>query len=237
MNANSEGDQTFRHCGHNVCPKVILEGTRITTKTELAFALNEHPTFVGPRKYRYHSPIISAEWGGFTNIPWGEGLVNFSKKREAWALRTYELWIQLFEHLPFCSWIVDRFYMSTQIHQWLHHHRKYDFQWLEDRLKALGFRLVLCYRQPETFADAREERLRISGNPSQYENLARIIREQELLFDAFRNSKLEKLMVDITDRPVASVADDITTWLEQSGALWVDDNVTKAESVPLVNGI
>ena len=63
-------------------------------------------------------------------------------------------------------------------------------------------------------------------------NLARIIREQELLFDAFRNSKLEKLMLDITDRTVASVADKITAWFEQSGTLCVDDKVTKPESVP-----
>ena len=114
----------------------------------------------------------------------------------------------------------------------LHHHRKYDFRWLEDRLSALGFRLVLCYRRPETFLEARKERLKISGNPSQYNNLARIIREQELLFDAFRNSKLEKLMLDITDRTVASVADKITAWFEQSGTLCVDDKVTKPESVP-----
>jgi hypothetical protein len=47
-------------------PKIILEGTRLTGKTDLAFALNEHPRIVGVRKYRYHSPIISAEWNGFT---------------------------------------------------------------------------------------------------------------------------------------------------------------------------
>jgi hypothetical protein len=232
MDENSEVSQAFRHSGRNVCPKVILEGTRLTKKTELAFALNEHPNFVGPRKYRYHSPIISGEWGGFTNAPWGEGLLNFSKEREAWALRTYELWIQLLEHLPYCSWIVDRFYMSTQAHQWIHNHQKYDFQWLEDRLKALGFRLVLCYRRQESFLDARKERLKISGNPSQYDNLARIIREQELLFDAFRHSKLEKLMIDITDRTVASLAEEITAWLERSGALYGDDRATKPESVP-----
>ncbi len=58
------------------CPKIILEGTRLTLKTEIAFALNEHPRIVGPRKYRYHSPLISAEWGGFTNVPWGRGLIN-----------------------------------------------------------------------------------------------------------------------------------------------------------------
>ncbi len=39
-----------------LCPKVILEGTRLTLKTDIAFALNEHPRVVGPRKYRYHSP-------------------------------------------------------------------------------------------------------------------------------------------------------------------------------------
>lgn len=237
MNENSEVNRAFRHSGRNVCPKVILEGTRLTKKTELAFALNEHPNFVGPRKYRYHSPIISAEWGGFTNSPWGEGLVNFSKEKEAWALRTYELWIQLFEHLPYCSCIVDRFYMSTQVHQWIHKHRNYDFQWLEDRLNALGFRLVLCYRRPETFFDARRERLKISGNPSQYNDLARIVREQEMLFDAFRNSKLQKLMIDITDRTVASLADEITAWLERTGALYGEDQMTKSESIPFASGV
>ncbi|HTX78649.1 MAG TPA: hypothetical protein VMC62_03230 [Longilinea sp.] len=35
-----------------LCPKVILEGTRLTHKTDIAFALNEHPRVVGPRKYR-----------------------------------------------------------------------------------------------------------------------------------------------------------------------------------------
>ncbi len=46
--------------GSKLCPKIILEGTRLTLKTEIAFALNEHPRIVGPRKYRYHSPLISA---------------------------------------------------------------------------------------------------------------------------------------------------------------------------------
>ena len=36
------------HSGPKLCPKIILEGTRLTFKTELAFALNEHPRIVGP---------------------------------------------------------------------------------------------------------------------------------------------------------------------------------------------
>jgi hypothetical protein len=61
-----------------MAPKIILEGTRLTFKTEIAFALNEHPRLVGPRRYRYHSPLVSAEWCGFTNFPWGRGLINFA---------------------------------------------------------------------------------------------------------------------------------------------------------------
>ena len=57
--------------GNKLTPKIILEGTRPTFKTEIAFELNEHPRVVGPRKYRYHSPLISREWCTFTNYPWG----------------------------------------------------------------------------------------------------------------------------------------------------------------------
>ena len=39
--------------GNKLTPKVILEGTRLTFKTEIAFELNEHPRVGGPRKDRY----------------------------------------------------------------------------------------------------------------------------------------------------------------------------------------
>ena len=39
--------------GNKLTPKVILEGTRLTFKTEIAFELNEHPRVVSPHKYRY----------------------------------------------------------------------------------------------------------------------------------------------------------------------------------------
>ena len=72
-----------------LCPKVILEGTRLTGKTELAFALNEHPRFVGPRRYRYPSPLVSAEWCGFTDFPWGRGPINYAPEEEARAFETF----------------------------------------------------------------------------------------------------------------------------------------------------
>ena len=203
-----------------LCPKIILEGTRLTYKTDIAFALNEHPLIVGPRKYRYHSPLISAEWCAFTNFPWGRGLINFAPEEEAMALETYRTWVRLFELQRYYSWIIDRFHISTQAYQWRNHGKQYDFRWLEDRLRPLGFRLVLCVRTPESFEAARAERLKISGNPSQYDNLQVFIEEQELLRKLVTESILPGLIVDVSDNDVASAVEKIADWMEQTGGLY-----------------
>jgi hypothetical protein len=124
--------------------------------------------------------LISAEWCTFTNYPWGRGLINFELHEESLAMETYATWIRMFELQKYYSWIVDRFHISTQAHQKLHCDREYDFHWLEERL-LLNFRIVFCTRSPESFAAAREERLKVSGNPSQYNDSSRFIQEQELM--------------------------------------------------------
>ncbi len=202
-----------------LCPKVILEGTRLTHKTDLAFALNEHPRLVGPRKYRYHSPLISAEWCGFTNHPWGRGLVNYNPDEEERALETYATWARLFELLPYYSWFVDRFHLSTQAFQKQSRGLTPDFGWLEQRLLPLGFRIVLCTRQPQDFPRAREARLRVSGNPSQYDDLEPFLREQELLRRLAAESLLPVLELDISDDDVPGAADRVADWLEATGGL------------------
>lgn len=50
-----------------LCPKIPLEGTRLTSKTDTAFALNRAERPLEPRRYEYHSPIVPGEWCGFTN--------------------------------------------------------------------------------------------------------------------------------------------------------------------------
>jgi len=201
-------------------PKVIIEGTRLTFKTEIAFTLNEHPRVVGPRKYRYHSPVVSAEWCGFTNFPWGRGLVNYDPEEEALAMDTYATWAHLFENLRYYSWIIDRFHLSTRAWQLQHRGRDVDFGWLEERLDALGFRLVLCSRSPESFAAARVRRLEVSGNPGQYDDLEAFVREQELFRRLAASSRLPRLDLDVSDNDVAAAADRIADWLEATGGLW-----------------
>jgi hypothetical protein len=206
-----------------LCPKIILEGTRLTFKTEIAFALNEHPRIVGPRRYRYHSPIISAEWCAFTNFPWGRGLINFEPAEEERALETYRTWLRLFQLQRYYSWIVDRFHLSTQEYQERTRGRRLDFAWLEEGLAELNFRLVFCHRRPDSFAAARERRLRVSGKPSQYDDLGVFVREQEELRARARASRLPCLELDLSDNDVPAAVERIADWLEATGGLTLPD--------------
>ena len=201
-----------------LCPKIILEGTRLTFKTEIA--LNEHARIVGPRKYRYHSPLISAEWCAFTNFPWGRGLINFQPEEERLALETYRTWAHLFELQRYYSWIVDRFHISTRAYQLQTYGKDYDFHWLEERLNALGFHLVFCTRTAESFESARAERLKVSGNPKQYDNLQLFIDEQELMRRLVRESSLPTFELDVSDNDIGRAVERIADWMTETGGLW-----------------
>lgn len=206
--------------GEKLCPKIILEGTRLTFKTEIAFALNEHPRIVGPRKYRYHSPLISAEWCAFTNFPWGRGLINFEEQEENQAMETYKTWLKLFQLQRYYSWIIDRFHISTKAYQLKYHNKQYEFNWLEEGLNNLGFHLIFCTRSPASFFEAREERLKVSGNPKQYDNIHIFIEEQTLMKSLISRSVLPVLEVDVSDNDVGKAADKIADWLEKTGGLY-----------------
>ena len=205
-----------------LCPKIILEGTRLTFKTDIAFALNEHPRIVGPRRYRYHSPLISAEWCAFTNFPWGRGLINFEAQEEGMAMETYATWVRLFELQKYYSWIIDRFHISTRMYQLMINKRDYDFRWLEQRLLPLGFRIVFLTRSPESFASARDERLKVSGNPSQYDNLNQFVEEQKVIQHLIAETLLPCLELDISDNDIPRALEKIADWMEQTDGLYME---------------
>jgi len=211
--------------GKKLCPKIILEGTRLTHKTDLAFTLNEHPRIVGPRRYKYHSPIISAEWCAFTNYPWGRGLINFEPEEQELALETYRTWVHMFELQRYYSWIIDRFHISTKVFQVRENNIDLDFKWLEERMKALGFCLVFCSRSPETFEQAREERIKVSGNPSQYDDLNIFIEEQNLIKALITESILPTFEIDMSDGDLNTAAERIADWLKGNNLLWVEDEI------------
>jgi hypothetical protein len=208
--------------GHKLTPKIILEGTRLTFKTEIAFSLNEHARIVGPRKYRYHSPLISAEWCAFTNFPWGRGLINFEPQEESLAMETYATWLRLFELQRYYSWIVDRFHISTRAYQLQTYGKDYDFRWLEERLLPLNFRLVFLKRTDRSFAAARQERLKVSGKPDQYNDLEIFVREQELIERLMGESILPKMELDISDNDIPRAVETIADWMESTGGLWME---------------
>ena len=201
-------------------PKVIVEGTRLTHKTDLALALNEHPRIVGPRRYPYHSPLISAEWCAFDPVPWGRGLINYAPDEEPLAMEAYATWLHLFQLQRWYSWIVDRFHLSTRAYQITTTGRDPDLDWLDAGLADLGFRHILCTRRPETFEAARIERLKVSGKPDQYDDLGRFIDEQELLRRLVRTSRLPYLELDVSDDDVPGAAYRVADWLEATGGLY-----------------
>lgn len=216
----TEGAALGTQGGRKLCPKIMLEGTRLTRKTEIAFALNEHPRIVGDRAYRYHSPLVSAEWCGFTNTPWGRGLINFVPAEDELARETYRTWVRLFELLRYYSWIVDRFHLSTRLYQLRVHKRDIDFAWLEERILPLGFRLVFCVRRPDTFDAARIERLKVSGKPGQYDDLSQFIEEQEIMRQLVAESRIPSHEVDVSAGDIGAVTDEIADWLLETGGLW-----------------
>ena len=68
-------------------------------------------------------------------------------------------------------------------------------------------------------AAAREERLKMSGNPAQYDDLGIFVAEQELLAELVRESALPRLELDVSDGDVAGAADRICHWYETTGGL------------------
>ncbi len=85
----------------------------------------------------------------------------------------------------------------------------------------LGFRLIYCTRSPESFAAAREERLKVSGNPSQYDRLEVFVEEQELMNELIAASSLPTLKVDLSDNDVPRAVETIADWLEATGGLYM----------------
>lgn len=107
-------------------------------------------------------------------------MVNFAAKEEALPMEIYQTWVKMFELQRYYSWIIDGIHLSTRAYQLMHRAKGYRFEWLEQRLLPLGFHLVFVTRSPESFEAARAERLEISGNPSQYDDLNFFLKNKNL---------------------------------------------------------
>jgi len=94
------------------------------------------------------------------------------------------------------------------------------YRWLEERLAALGFHLVFCTRTPASFAAARAERLKVSGNPAQYDNLQVFIDEQQVMRRLVEESVLPTLELDVSDNDIRRACDRIADWMAETGGLW-----------------
>lgn len=206
-------------------PKILLEGTSLTRKTDTAFELAEHPRIIGDRHHRWHIPLVSSEWETRADVqptkgaP-GSSMITFQPHEEAWALECFHTYLRLFElHVDY-YWIVDRFHISTIIHQEAVNGRRYDLGWVDERLAAIGFRLVFLTRERHSFEAAREERLTYSENPWRYTDLDRLAREQDRVRALVDQSSIPSLELDVTTLSVADAANRIIDWVETTGGMF-----------------
>jgi hypothetical protein len=65
--------------------------------------------------------------------------------------------------------------------------------------------------------------LKVSGNPSQYNDLTPFLREQELMCELIEKSVLPSLTLDISDNNIPAAVERVADWLEQSGGLYMPD--------------
>jgi hypothetical protein len=208
-------------------PKILLEGTHLTRKTDVAFALAEHPRIIGDRRRRWHIPLISAEWETRSDAPQtkqnpGWSIIDYPPTDEQWMLRAFDAYLSILELHAQYYWIVDRFHISTMAHQQLEHGHRVDLQWVDDRLAALGFVLVHLRRDSQTFEAARTHRLTYSENPHRYSDLTKYVREQDMMADLISKSAIPSVTVDVSNGDVGRIANDVLDWVESHGYLRPD---------------
>jgi nitrogen regulatory protein PII len=77
-------------------------------------------------------------------------------------------------------------------------------------------------RSLELFEATRSERLEVSGNSSQQNDLQIFLEEQELMNELVAESVLPILNLDVSDNNIQHAVEKISDWLEGKGGLWMD---------------
>jgi len=85
---------------------------------------------------------------------------------------------------------------------------------------ARDVHLVLCTRRDGTWEAAREERLLVSGNLSQCDDLNRFRVEQDLLRRLTDASVLPVLELDTTGGDLDALCGRVADWMSSTGGLW-----------------
>jgi hypothetical protein len=63
--------------------------------------------------------------------------------------------------------------------------------------------------------------VKVSGKPSQYDDLQVFIHEQEVMERFIQASALETMRVDISNDDVSGTVERIADWMEQTGGLYI----------------
>lgn len=195
-------------------PRIIVEGTDFAGTKDIVLALSKHPRIVGRSWERCFTAVISAKWCSFTQFPWGDKLIDFPPEEAKQAMQNYRTWVSLIEMQRHTGWIIDRFHLTTCKYQLLHYQAEYAFDWLEERMKKLGFHQVLVRQDPRALKEAMDSASRTSQD-GQFDT---VIQEQNLLRQLASKSILPTIEIEVPDNDIQRTANRIADWIESVGA-------------------
>jgi hypothetical protein len=95
---------------------------------------------------------------------------------------------------------------------------------VDHKLALMGARMVVCSRDPESYDGALSERLKVTGNPSQYRDMDAILNTQRRLLEFAERSTIPFHTLDVTNRPLSDMLDEVVAFLDSSGG-WFPSSV------------
>lgn len=171
--------------------RLIFEGAELSGKS---FVMSQVYDFLEP-KYNSGGRILDGcHWFncdvGLFGTPYGQVTLN--------------KYVEMFEQLGDTNLMIEKFHISEAVYQYIYNQRTYDFSELEQRLLALGAKIIVT-----TFAQDEELiKKRLQDRINLYPHYQRIAQEpraylhqQEVFLEILKKSKLPSLMIDSSVLP------------------------------------
>jgi len=129
-----------------------------------------------------------------------------------------ESYVKIFTELKNSNLLVEKFYLSDLIYNRLHRHKQIDYKNTEQRLKKLGFKIILITLPP----DKRLIQARIDDRLRLYPHYKRILREPEWYIGQqteylkeVKKTSLPYLIIETKKLPDNNLNNQILEWINE----------------------
>lgn len=185
--------------------RVIFEGPHICYKTSLVRRIVETK----------HVSHLSGEWPlKWQPVPPADGRPNMidpGPHSEHLGRDAFETVGRLLRTFPYQSFVIDRFHLSRNYLERKYSKPETDFSWLEEMLAELGTIVVLCFRDPESYLEAVQQRLSETHHAINFYPATRdaYLEDLSIFRDLVASSRLPHVEVDTTSGDIPRIASEL----------------------------